>query len=381
MPARLYMVVDERRDHSFRIPRPDLTLSIGTPNACNGCHEEETAEWADAAVRDWYENGRAATPHYGQALAAGREARAGAGRRLSELAADGSAPGIVRASALSLLAGQSDPATEAALRAAVRDPDALVRLGAIRGGEALDPSARHVLLTPLLSDPIRAVRIDAARALAAARDVMTPSQHDAWRRAAEEYRRAQQANADWPESRLNLALLHLDLGELDEAEQEYLAAIRLDSLFTRTYVNLADLYRSRGRDAEGERLLREALEVAPDDADVRHTLGLLLVRDKRLPEAVEELHRAAALRPDEPRYSYVYGVALDSTGEQDRALVVLREAHERHPGHPELLLALVTLNRDAGRRDDAIGYARKLTELVPGDPSVARLLQELEAGQ
>ena len=37
------MIVDERRDHFFRIPRPDESARWGTPNACNSCHGDKTA--------------------------------------------------------------------------------------------------------------------------------------------------------------------------------------------------------------------------------------------------------------------------------------------------------------------------------------------------
>jgi hypothetical protein len=72
MPAKNYMVVHDRRDHSMRVPRPDLSVSIGTPNACNQCHTGRSAEWAAKAVAEWYPNGRQTTPHYGTALHAGR---------------------------------------------------------------------------------------------------------------------------------------------------------------------------------------------------------------------------------------------------------------------------------------------------------------------
>ena len=38
MPETTYMAVDPRRDHSLRIPRPDLSVKHGTPNACTQCH-------------------------------------------------------------------------------------------------------------------------------------------------------------------------------------------------------------------------------------------------------------------------------------------------------------------------------------------------------
>ena len=73
MPNKTYMVVDPRRDHSLRSPRPDLTVSIGTPNTCNRCHtkEEETPQWAADKIVEWYGPKRRQDPHYGEILHAG----------------------------------------------------------------------------------------------------------------------------------------------------------------------------------------------------------------------------------------------------------------------------------------------------------------------
>ena len=38
MPERIYMGIDRRRDHGFKIPRPDLSRKLSVPNACVGCH-------------------------------------------------------------------------------------------------------------------------------------------------------------------------------------------------------------------------------------------------------------------------------------------------------------------------------------------------------
>ncbi len=113
------------------------------------------------------------------------------------------------------------------------------------------------------------------------------------------------------------------------------------------YVNLADLERLRGRDDAGERHLREALAIEPDDGDVHHALGLLLVRRRQLPAAIAELERAAELRPELPRYSYVLGVALHEVGRSDRALAVLRAAHERHPGNQMIDQLMAQLEKAA----------------------------------
>src|SRR5215831_6237040 len=78
IPAKNYMVIDPRPDHSFRIPRPDLTIKIGTPNACNGCHDKRTPQWAADTVAQWYGPGRRQEAHYGQVFAEARMGRASA---------------------------------------------------------------------------------------------------------------------------------------------------------------------------------------------------------------------------------------------------------------------------------------------------------------
>src|SRR5262249_29298395 len=118
MPLKNYMVVHGRRDHSLRIPRPDLTVKIGTPNACNACHKDRPARWATAAVEKWYGHPAGQTPHYGEAVAAGRAGSPGAESQLIALLGDRQQPGIVRATALGALRG---PGSAPAIVAATKD--------------------------------------------------------------------------------------------------------------------------------------------------------------------------------------------------------------------------------------------------------------------
>lgn len=291
-------------------------------------------------------------------------------------------PGIARASALSLLEGYFTVEAVPIIRRALGDDDPLVRAAAVSALAMLQPDARPQLAFPLLSDPVRAVRLQAARVLAPVpREQLPGSQRATLARVLDEYRASQLANADRPEAHLNLGVLHLQLGELDEAERAYQAALSIDPSFVATYLNLADLYRQRGRDEEGEAVLREALTVALDTAPVEHALGLLFVRQQRLPEATAALRRAAELRSDLPRYAYVYGVALQSTGDVAGALEVLAGAHARHPENRDLLVALATMHRDSGSLGAAIEFATKLIDLSPQDPVALQLLEQLEAGR
>jgi len=375
MPARTYMEIDARHDHSFRVPRPDLSLAIGTPNACTDCHRGRPAAWAAEAVAKWFPKGRRGTPHYGEALAAGRRGAPGADRALAALAADTAQPGVARATALSLLAA---PPAEAVQRGA-GDADPLVRLGALEAAQRVEPAARLAAVQPLLRDPTLAVRIEAARVLA---DVPPPlwrlEDRVALADALGEYRAAQLVQADRPEAHVNLGLLHVSLGEPDAARREYETALRLAPWFVPAAVNLADLERALGRDDAAEQRLRAALVAAPEVAELHHALGLTLVRLGRHAEALAALERAATLVPDEGRYAYVLGVALFERGQPERAFAVLRAARERHPGDRAILHALATLSAEAGRTADAGRFARELAAAFPGDPDARALLESLE---
>jgi Flp pilus assembly protein TadD len=378
MPPKNYMIVHARHDHSLRVPRPDLSVETGTPNACTQCHSERSAEWARERVRAWYGHDAAGYQTYARALHAGRVGSPDASALLSQLATDTAQPAIARATALQELRTRLNPATAGALQAGLRDSDALVRRAALECLEAVPSAQRVKLAVPLLDEPVRAVRIEAARQLAAVpADALDDTLRARIERGVAEYVAAQRVDADRPEARTNLGTLYAERGQGTQAEAEFRAAIALQRGYTPAYVNLADLYRVEQRDADGERVLRAGLAVAPDDAALHLALGLLLARQQRLPEAIDALQRAAALRPDEAHYGYVFGVALHSADQTERALQVLSAAAARHPSDHELLYALVTINRDAGHRDAALEYARRLAAVAPDDPGAKQLVTEL----
>ena len=333
MPTRTYMVVDDRHDHSIRVPRPDLSVRLGTPNACNACHGDRSPQWAADAVERWYGAGRRREPHFGETLHAARSGAESADLALVALAGDAAQPAIARATALRELARFLSAATLPALQAGVRDADPLVRFGATEAAPGVPPEERLALLGPLLRDPVRAVRIEAARSLAGTPDAgWTPTDRAAQSDALAEWRAAQAANADRPEAHVNLGALAAELGDPGTARSEYETALRIGPWFVPAYLNFADLLREQGRDAEGEPLVRRAIELAPDSAEAQHALGLLLVRRHQLAPALDALRRAAELAPDDPRFTSVYAIALQSTGDPARAVAVLEAFRARRPG-------------------------------------------------
>ena len=76
MPSRTYMGVDDRRDHSFPIPRPGLSAELGTPNACVDCHRDRDHRWASERLRSW--GVEQEPPHWGRTLTRLRRSDPGA---------------------------------------------------------------------------------------------------------------------------------------------------------------------------------------------------------------------------------------------------------------------------------------------------------------
>ena len=162
-----------------------------------------------------------------------------------------------------------------------------------------------------------------------------------------------------------------------EAEAEYKAALKLSPQYPAAAVNLSDLYRQLGRDSDGERVLRGAIDASPRDGGVHHALGLTLVRLNRHDEALDEFRKAVELEPHQARYAYVYAVGLHSSGRQSEAMIVLKENLSRHPGDRDTLLALVSFSQEAGDLNAALKYAEKLAEIEPTNQDLANLVQEL----
>jgi Flp pilus assembly protein TadD len=249
-------------------------------------------------------------------------------------------------------------------RDALSHSDPLIRRAALEGLETLPPPQRSALAVPLLGDPVRAVRIEAALLLAS----LAPGQLDqaarpAFDAALAEYVAAQHENADRPEAHLNLGGLYASLRKPDQAEAEYRKAIELNSAFVPGYANLADLQRATGLEHQAELTLREGLRAAPASAPLHHALGLSLIRQKRSPQALAELALAAKQAPEDPHYAYVYGIALHDLGKSRESMSVLESALARYPGDRDLLAALAGYARDSGDAQAAARYSKQLRQL------------------
>ena len=309
MPTTTYMVVDPRHDHGFRIPRPDLTRTIGVPNACNQCHADRDAAWSEVEIRRRYPHPKTGFQDFATVFADADRGDPAATIGLVQLVANQDESAIARASALSRLGRLGGENAALAAEAALRDPSGLVRHAAIGVYETVPPEQRMALV-PLLDDPLRAVRMQAARVLAPVpASALGPAGTAAYDKAAAEYVAGEQFNADRPESRTNLGTYFAERGRYMESEAEFRSAIEMDPRYVPAWVNLADLLRMRGREEAAEATLRDGLKQAPRDAMLHHSLGLSLVRQHRDAEALAELRKASELDPGNARFAEVYGIA------------------------------------------------------------------------
>lgn len=305
MPSRTYMGVDDRRDHSFRVPRPDLNGTTGVPNACVNCHTDESNDWAASAVQAWH--GPPSGAEFASALQAGRRG-AGNAALLSEIS-DPATPGIARATALGLLAPPFGEDEVNALRAGLNDADPLMRIAAVRLLRSAPAEFRLQSGTGRLADAVRAVRIEAALAYADVHEMLPPVARQDFARAQAEYRASHEMLLDRPDAWVSLADLDIAMGRVAAALAKYERAVQMQPLLVRARVNLADALRQSGDDHRGRQVLEEGIELVPGSAALHHSLGLLLVREGDLAAATLELHKAVELEPHNQRYVYVLDIA------------------------------------------------------------------------
>jgi len=391
MPAKTYMGVDVRRDHGFRIPRPDLSLKTGAPNACTQCHQHRSDQWAADTLAKWYPASAElyrAQKHFSEVFAAAQSGKPSVqtARALMHVAREKTQAVIIRATAVSLLASFPGMETLNTLNAVLQHRDPLMRYHAVRSIDAMIPQAAGEMmlrrklrvLAPLLGDAIRAVRTEAARALSDVPPTMfTEQQRAQFHHALDEYLVRQNELADRPEAHLNRGLLYQRMGHLKKAEAAYKIAIRLVPDDVPSRFGLANLYHAQGQSDQAEAMFRKILSIDANNGEAHYSLGLLLAELERFHAAAAELKQAARLLPERPRVRYNYALALKKLGNNHDALTQVQQAVDSETTDAMMVYVLTVWLAEAGRYDEALLWARKLVTLLPGDKGAKGLLEDI----
>ncbi len=355
MPERLYMVVDGRRDHRFNVPRPLISKQFSSPDPCTGCHKDKDHAWAQSAINSNRKD--APKANISTALHMAREELPGSQAALIKLINDPVNSGLERATAVSMLVQFPWTGIAKVLKKVSTDKDPLVRRAAATVSARIPLNVRFRLIGNLLVDEARSVRIEAAAAYVG-EDVSAIAEESrgSITKALTELVATGTSNADRVEGLASLANIRAARGDVIAAEKRYVEALDVDPSYSVGYVNLADLYRATGREAEALKLLDSARNKAGDRAVIEYALGLSRVRSGNKLEAIASLGAASAMRPRNSRYAYAYGVALFDSGRNAEGLRVLRAAQKRRPANIEILEALVSYCALEGLKDEAASY-------------------------
>ena len=269
MIERDYMVVDGRRDHSFRIPRPDLSLETRSPNACTDCHSDQTAAWAAEAVARWYPDSANRAPHYGQTLAAGRRDLTGSVDELAALAEYTALPGIARATALEMLTQAATPELAARLAPMLEDPDPMVRAAAVGLQRGAPETQRLSVLATMLDDPVKTVRIAAAREFLGLRNVQMPGDiSGALSGAMRDWQASLLAKTDFPETQLVMAGIGLTTRRMDTALRAFGEAVALDPQLEQAWVMMIRIHDALGNRDAARQTADRAIGANPDSIEL-----------------------------------------------------------------------------------------------------------------
>lgn len=335
MQAKTYMEVDPRRDHSFRVPRPDLSAKLESPDACTGCHQDKKAAWAVSKVKAWFPEGRSGTPHFGEIFRQGRT-RPGAdtGQKLVALAVDSANAAIVRASALDLLRASMTPALVARIVPLLQAKDTLIREAALRLLDSAPPALRIKLVTPLLRDSAKAVRLEAARLLIGVPlDGLSSEDKAAARTEISAYQRSLFSRADFPETQMQIAGLAMVLRDFGTAQKAFLKALSMDPQLTDAWLTLAQIQSALRQPGRARKTLEQAAQKIPDSAIVQYRLGALYSSLREHGKAVASLEKSLKLGGSSPDLFELLATGYLVLGELEKARANADDLARKYPGH------------------------------------------------
>lgn len=377
MPGRYYMGNDFRRDHSLRVPRPDLSVKYNVPNACNQCHTNKTAAWAAANVVKWYGPTRA--PHFSDVLTLASTRTAESVEPLTRLAGDESQPAIARSTAIWYLDQIVPQESINAIAQLLKSNEELVRHAAVTALEDLPAEQKVQYITPLLTDNVRTVRLAAANALAdVPQEKIIRSYQEAFERSMQEYQQALVWRADFPGGQFEKGVLLERTGKDELAKQAYIKALEMDDHLNMARWNLAYLYNRQGKNDEAIRLFKIIVEQEPNYGMAWYSLALLCAEVKDLDHAIEYLTKAAELERS-PRVYYNLAIAYQQTNQPVKAEKAYLKGLSLNPQDYDLMNALSILYIQQKQFAKAKPYLEKLSTAFPGNNEIQQMMKMVSA--
>lgn len=353
MPETTYMGVDARRDHSFKIPRPDLSSQYNTPNACINCHEDRSNEWAASQLVKWHGHPKRLTNAEQLFINLMHNRGLPLDKHLQLINDDG-LPVIKRASAIALLPYSTAMLSDHVIKLWVNHEEPLIRLAVAQVGELLTDEDKLLSYQNLLTDTFKSIRVAAANELITSNLVGT----DAFKRAFKELIDANEINSWRGEGNFNQSLIHIQKQEFARAIVKLNDSIKVDPYFASAYVNLADIYRQQQLPSKEKEVYELALDNNPKAAEIHYGYGMFLIRSGDKPSSVKAFKKAVQFDNANSQYAYLYFLALDATGQTNKALNELKRVVKGYAANAELINLGLSFSQKLRDRNSYDFFAR-----------------------
>lgn len=376
MPGKVYMGNDLRHDHSFRVPRPDLSVKYGTPNACSNCHKDKSEKVLADAIIKWHGPDR--KYHFAEDLIPGSLLDAQSEKHLTKLIDNKFVPKIIKATATFYLGSIQTQTSLNTILARLASRDAQIKYRALRSLASFPAESWMEAVGPLLSDKVRAVRIAAADLYIIIPSNQIPANYSkAFAAAQIEMEKSLRYQTDFSTGNVMLADYYLKLKDYPNAEKFYLRGLKKDSEMNYALLNLSAVYNSQGKNAQAMQALELALKNDSNNERIYYNMALLHNEMNNIPAAEKAFAKAIELKSTNSKVYYNYGLLLNQAKKTKQAEKVLLKGIALNPSDSELYYALVFVYIQSNNRIKAHQTTIKLKQLDPANPNYQQVFKSM----
>ena len=361
MPGNYFMGRHFRRDHSLRIPRPDISKVTNAPNACNQCHKDKTTDWAIEKTTAWY--GLKNKDHFGFTFHKASQGDFSALEELYTIINDEKKPMIVRQTAMDVLRTNYPEQSQSILNPFLSNKATELRYQSVFNSRVDETNASQIL--NLLNDPIKGIRTTAAIKIAEDKRFLTATYQSDYNKAIKEYVAILTYNSDFPDAKLNLGNYYYSQNNPQKAAEYYLKTIHQDKELTQAYYNLAYLYNETNKKSDAVAVLESYLQKNPKDTRAYYDVGLLVAEYGDYPTAIVYLEKAKNYTSPNDRVLLNLAKIYAFLGAKNKAESYFEELVQKYPDTQEYYVELFQFYIQNKNTEKAKQTAVKLLQRFP----------------